>query len=124
MAGSESRSPYRRKQHLHRVQIGGPLSDRKGINVLGGRLSAPALTDKDRADTVVKHRQIEADFIAVSFPRCATDLVEARTLIRPRAVIAAIVAKVERAEVVASVEAMDEVIRAADIVMVARGILG
>ena len=68
--------------------------------------------------------QIEADFIAVSFPRCATDLVEARTLIRAAGSHAAIVAKVGRAEVVASVEAMDEVIRAADIVMVARGDLG
>ncbi|PKQ78890.1 pyruvate kinase [Aeromonas sobria] len=106
-----------------RVQIGGPLSDRKGINVLGGGLSAPALTDKDRGD-ILTASQIEADFIAVSFPRCAADLAEARTLIRAAGSHAAIVAKVERAEVVASVEAMDEIIRAADIVMVARGDLG
>jgi len=105
------------------VQIGGPLSDRKGINVLGGGLSAPALTDKDRAD-ILTASQIEADFIAVSFPRCAADLAEARALIRAAGSQAAIVAKVERAEVVASVEAMDEIIRAADIIMVARGDLG
>jgi len=77
-----------------RVQIGGPLggplSDRKGINVLGGGLSAPALTDKDRAD-ILTASQIEADFIAVSFPRCAADLVEARTLIRAAGSHAAIV---------------------------------
>lgn len=106
-----------------RVLIGGVLSNRKGINVLGGGLSAPALTEKDKLDIVTAH-QLGADFVAVSFPRSAADLQEARQLIRATGSRAAIVAKVERAEVVASVEAMDDVIRAADIIMVARGDLG
>ncbi|WP_429162590.1 pyruvate kinase [Aeromonas media] len=106
-----------------RVLVGGTLSSRKGINVLGGGLSAPALTDKDRADILLA-RQIDADFVAVSFPRSAADLQEARQLIRATGSRAAIIAKVERAEVVASIEAMDEIIHAADIIMVARGDLG
>ena len=106
-----------------RVLVGGTLSSRKGINVLGGGLSAPALTDKDRADILLA-RQIDADFVAVSFPRTAADLQEARQLIRATGSRAAIIAKVERAEVVASIEAMDEIIHAADIIMVARGDLG
>ncbi|MGY3960264.1 pyruvate kinase [Aeromonas popoffii] len=106
-----------------RVLVGGILSNRKGINVLGGGLSAPALTAKDRED-ILTARQLDADFVAISFPRCAADLDEARALIRATGSKAAIVAKVERAEVVASVEAMDEIIHAADIIMVARGDLG
>lgn len=106
-----------------RVLVGGTLSSRKGINVLGGGLSAPALTDKDKAD-ILTARLLEADYIAVSFPRSAADLEEARTLIRASGSRAAIVAKVERAEVVASVAAMDELIHAADLIMVARGDLG
>ncbi|HHQ4560400.1 pyruvate kinase [Aeromonas hydrophila] len=106
-----------------RVLVGGTLSSRKGINVLGGGLSAPALTDKDKAD-ILTARLLEADYIAVSFPRSAADLEEARILIRASGSRAAIVAKVERAEVVASVAAMDELIHAADLIMVARGDLG
>ena len=106
-----------------RVLVGGTLSSRKGINVLGGGLSAPALTDKDKAD-ILTARLLEADYIAVSFPRSAADLEEARTLIRASGSRAAIVAKVERAEVVVSVAAMDELIHAADLIMVARGDLG
>lgn len=111
------------QQVVTRVLVGGTLSNRKGINVLGGGLSAPALTVKDKED-ILTARQLEADFVAVSFPRSAADLEEARTLIRATGSEAAIVAKVERAEVVASVEAMDEIIRASDIIMVARGDLG
>ncbi|MGY3879612.1 pyruvate kinase [Aeromonas enteropelogenes] len=111
------------EQVVTRVLVGGILSNRKGINVLGGGLSAPALTTKDKED-ILTARQLEADFVAVSFPRSAADLEEARTLIRATGSKAAIVAKVERAEVVASVEAMDEIIQASDIIMVARGDLG
>lgn len=50
-----------------RVLVGGILSNRKGINVLGGGLSAPALTAKDREDILTAH-QLEADFVAISFP--------------------------------------------------------
>ncbi|MGA1273492.1 MAG: pyruvate kinase, partial [Burkholderiaceae bacterium] len=59
---------------------GGVLSDRKGINRQGGGLSAPALTDKDRSDMQVA-AAIEADYLAVSFPKSAADMQEAQRLL-------------------------------------------
>ncbi|RZP94785.1 pyruvate kinase [Vibrio vulnificus] len=102
---------------------GGKLSNRKGINLLGGGLSAPALTDKDKQD-ILTAAVLKADFLAVSFPRNADDIEYARSLALQAGCQAHIVAKVERAEVVASEEAMDGVIRASDVIMVARGDLG
>ncbi|VEB84850.1 pyruvate kinase [Citrobacter koseri] len=55
------------------VTVGGPLSNNKGINKLGGGLSAEALTEKDKAD-IVTAAQIGVDYLAVSFPRCGEDL--------------------------------------------------
>ena len=101
------------------VTVGGPLSNNKGINKLGGGLSAEALTDKDKAD-IVTAAKIGVDYLAVSFPRCGEDLNYARRLARD----AKIVAKVERAEAVCDQDAMDDVILASDVVMVARGDLG
>jgi len=105
------------------VIVGGDLSNNKGINLAGGGLSAPALTDKDKQDikTIAK---IDADFVAVSFPRNAGDLNLARSLLEAEGCYAGIVSKVERAEAVATQEAMDEIILASDVVMVARGDLG
>ncbi len=102
------------------VFVGGYLSNNKGINLEGGGLSAAALTDKDKEDikTIAK---INADFVAVSFPRTADDLNEARALLEAEGCYAGIVSKVERAE---AIEAMDEIILASDVVMVARGDLG
>ncbi len=101
----------------------GKLSNRKGINLLGGGLSAPALTAKDVQD-IETAAKIRADFLAISFPRNAQDIEYARSLARKAGCDAKIVAKVERAEVVATKEAMDDVIIASDIIMVARGDLG
>lgn len=105
------------------VVIGGPLSNNKGINRQGGGLSAAALTDKDRRDIKIAG-EIDMDYVAVSFPRCAEDLHEARKLLDIAGSRAEIVAKVERAETVASTEALDEIILACDGIMVARGDLG
>jgi pyruvate kinase len=102
------------------VVLGGVLSNRKGINKQGGGLSAAALTDKDRED--LRHSiSIGADFIAVSFPRTASDMVEARDLMREAGGDAALVAKIERAEALPN---LDAIIAASDVVMVARGDLG
>lgn len=105
------------------VTVGGPLSNNKGINKLGGGLSAEALTEKDKAD-IVTAAKIGVDFLAVSFPRTGEDLHYARRLARDAGCNAQIVAKVERAEAVATDEAMDDIILASDVVMVARGDLG
>lgn len=105
------------------VTVAGPLSNNKGINKKGGGLSAAALTDKDKADIITAAR-IKVDYLAVSFPRTGADLNYARDLAKAAGSNALIVAKVERAEAVATDEAMDDVILASDAVMVARGDLG
>lgn len=105
------------------VTIGGKLSNNKGINRQGGGLSAAALTDKDKADIKVV-AELNLDYVAVSFPRSGDDLREARKLLDEAGSRAEIIAKVERAETVATQEALDEIILACDGVMVARGDLG
>jgi pyruvate kinase len=102
------------------VMVGGELSNNKGINRLGGGLSAAALTDKDRTDLKTGVR-LQADFIAISFPRNAADVKEARALLKAAGGHAGIIAKIERAEAITNIE---EIICAADGVMVARGDLG
>jgi len=99
------------------VDVGGELSNNKGINKKGGGLSAPALTDKDRKDLKAALK-IGVDFIAVSFPRSAADIFEARVLIKAAGGKAKIIAKIERAE---AIPVIDEIISASDGVMVARG---
>jgi len=102
------------------VLIGGTLSDHKGINKQGGGLSAPALTDKDRED--LRHAvAIGADFLAVSFPCSAADMVLARELLSAAGGSAALVAKIERAE---ALPVLEEILAASDVAMVARGDLG
>ena len=103
-----------------RVRVGGILSDAKGINRLGGGLSAGALTAKDRAD-VATAAALDVDYLAVSFPRDGRDMEEARSLLRASGGRALLVAKIERAEAVTHI---DEVVQASDVVMVARGDLG
>ncbi len=98
----------------------GTLSDRKGLNRLGGGLSLGALTDKDRSDIQLA-ASLGCDFLAVSFCRSAEDLNEARRLARDAGSQAGIVAKIERAEAIAN---LDEIVDASDAVMVARGDLG
>jgi pyruvate kinase len=99
------------------VLEGGTLSDRKGINRVGGGLSAPALTEKDIADIQVA-AEIKADFLAVSFPKNAADMLWARELMQKAGCFAATVAKIERVE---AIENLQEIIDASDAIMVARG---
>ena len=105
------------------VTQGGPLSNNKGINKLGGGLSAKALTEKDKAD-IETAAAIGVDYIAVSFPRNAEDMNEARQLLAEAGSTAEIVAKLERAEAVLDHDNLDRIILASDVVMVARGDLG
>lgn len=102
------------------VEVGGELSNNKGINRLGGGLSAEALTAKDKKD-IQEAVRLQADYIAISFPRNAADIHTARDLLKKAGGNAGIIAKIERAE---AVTAIDEIIRASDAVMVARGDLG
>ena len=103
-----------------RVLVGGELSNNKGINRQGGGLSAGALTDKDRED-IRAAASLRVDYLAVSFPRDAADMNEARSLLRQAGGHALLVAKIERAE---AIKHLAEVVKASDAVMVARGDLG
>lgn len=100
--------------------VGGELSNNKGINRLGGGLSAEALTDKDRSD-IKEAVRLQADYIAVSFPRHPDDIHEARALLKAAGGEAGIIAKIERAEALVHIEG---IIHASDAVMIARGDLG
>ena len=99
------------------VEVGGVLSNNKGINRQGGGLSAPALTAKDMDDlkTAVS---INADYVAVSFPKNKEDMYMARQLLRAANGKALLIAKIERVE---AITALEEIIDASDGIMVARG---
>jgi pyruvate kinase len=103
-----------------KVTVGGELSNNKGINRKGGGLSAEALTIKDKKDlkTAIK---LHADYIAISFPRNAADMQKARRLLKKAKGNAGLIAKIERSD---AVPLLDEIIKASDAVMVARGDLG
>ena len=103
-----------------KVQVGGPLSNNKGINRKGGGLSAPALTDKDKADMITA-AAINADFLAISFPREAADVELSRELMQKAGGKSLIIAKIERTE---AIENLAEILDASDGIMVARGDLG
>lgn len=105
-----------------RVMVAGRLSNNKGINREGGGLSAEALTEKDFRDIELAAR-LGVDYLAVSFVRSGADLNKARELLRSAGCDAGLIAKVERAEAVEP-ETLDDIIRASDGVMVARGDLG
>jgi pyruvate kinase len=101
------------------VRQGGVLSNNKGINRQGGGLTAPALTAKDMEDirTAVK---LQADYLAVSFPKSGADMYMARELMRAAGGKAFLIAKIERAEAVKEAALID-IMSACDGIMVARG---
>lgn len=105
------------------VLVGGILGSRKGINRLGGGLAAPALTTKDIAD-IDSLAEVRPDFVAVSFVSSAEDIFQTRDLLRAHQLEPAIIAKIERAEVVADNDTLNGIIDAAFGIMVARGDLG
>jgi len=96
------------------------LSNNKGINLKGGGLSAPALTDKDKEDLKAAVT-MNVDYVALSFACTAKDVIQCRELVMAEGSDAGIVTKVERAE---AIENIDEIIEASDVIMVARGDLG
>ena len=102
------------------VQVGGELSDNKGINLKGGGLTAEVLTDKDKAD-IKTAALIDADYVAVSFPRNAADMKQARMLLEAEGSNAGLVAKIERAE---ALDNLEEIISVSEALMIARGDLG
>lgn len=100
-----------------RIETGGPLSDRKGVNVPDVVLPIPILTEKDRRDLEFA-LSLGVDWVALSFVQRPEDLVEARRLIAGRA---GLMTKLEKP---AALDHLDEIVMASDSVMVARGDLG
>jgi pyruvate kinase len=100
-----------------RVVHGGPVKSHKGMNLPGVNVSAPSLTEKDRADVqfAIAH---DVDYLALSFVRRAEDVEELRAML-PKHIL--IVAKIEKDQALDNIE---EILRASDGVMVARGDLG
>jgi len=100
-----------------RTVYGGPLTSHKGINLPGVDVSAPSLTEKDKADVAfgIEH---DVDFFALSFVRRAEDIMQLKGML-PKGVL--VVAKIEKDS---ALQNMESIVRAADAVMVARGDLG
>lgn len=99
------------------VEVGGTLSNRKGLNLPGVNLSVPALTEKDKRDLEFAVNELKVDYLALSFVRSPSDVEEAKSLAQGTPVIA----KLEKPE---AIEKLEEIIEVSDGVMVARGDLG
>ena len=111
-----------RDEQVHTtVVVGGELSNNKGINKAGGGLTAPALTAKDM-DDIKTAMSFQCEYLAVSFPKNATDMEMARQLANvagePWRHKPALIAKIERSE---AIPALESILRASDGIMVARG---
>ncbi len=102
------------------AEVGGVISDRKGVNVPDAVVPVPALTEKDRRDLAFAVEQ-KADWIALSFVQRPDDVAEARQMIRTAGGTAALMAKIEKP---AAIDRLDEIIELSDGIMVARGDLG
>jgi pyruvate kinase len=103
-----------------RVELGGTLGDRKGLNLKGGGLSISGLADHDLPHIELAAR-MGVDYLAVSFVSDERDINRARKLLRKAGSEAALVAKIERME---AIENLEEICDASDVIMVARGDLG
>ena len=102
------------------VTVGGPLSSHKGVNLPTRSIKTPSLTDKDREDLVFGIRK-GVDYVALSFVRTASDVVEARRFVEQLGATVPLIAKIEKHEALRNI---DEIIETADGIMVARGDLG
>ena len=102
------------------VEIGGPVSNNKGINLPGVEVSIPAMSEKDESDLRWALRQ-GVDFIALSFVRSAKDAEDARKIMHEEGILRPLIAKIEKPQ---AVENLDEIMDAFDAFMVARGDLG
>jgi pyruvate kinase len=103
-----------------RVEVGGKVSDHKGLNLPGVAVSVPAMSEKD-VDDLRWALRMSVDFVALSFVRSAADVEDVRRVMREEGVILPVIAKIEKPQ---AIDNLDEVIDAFDAFMVARGDLG
>lgn len=102
---------------ITKVIVGGRLSNHKGVNVPGARLSVKSLTEKDKEDLEFGIKN-KVDFIALSFVRKASDIVELREILNAKGSHAHIIAKIETPEALGCI---DDILKEADGLMIARG---
>ena len=102
------------------AQCDATVRSRQGLTIVGKAFDTPALTEQDRKD-VASALDVDADFIAMSYVRRASDLRELRLLVDKRDTTVRLVAKIETKE---ALDDLDDILRIADVVMVARGDLG
>lgn len=102
------------------VEIGGPISNNKGINLPGVAVNVPAMSEKDE-DDLRWALKIGADMIALSFVRSAKDIARAHAIMQEEKIFVPVIAKIEKPQ---AVEALEEIVDAFDGIMVARGDLG
>lgn len=102
------------------VEIGGPISNNKGINLPGVAVNVPAMSEKDEEDLRWALR-VGADMIALSFVRSAKDVARAHEIMKEENRFVPVIAKIEKPQ---AVEALEEIVDAFDGIMVARGDLG
>jgi pyruvate kinase len=103
-----------------KVVHGGVLSSKKGVNLPNTRISMPSLTEKDLRDLTFALEQ-NVDWVGLSFVRSAQDIVDLKGIIEAKKCKAKVIAKIEKPE---AIEAIDEIIKSSDGIMVARGDLG
>ena len=103
-----------------RVEVGGRISDHKGINLPGVPVSVPAMSEKDVED-LRWALHLTVDFVALSFVRSAKDVEDVRKVMREEGVLVPVIAKIEKPQ---AIDNLDEVVKAFDGFMVARGDLG
>lgn len=103
-----------------RVINGGPISNKKGVNLPGANLSMPFISEQDRSD-ILFGAEVGFDFIAASFVRCKEDILEVRELLEEKKSPIKIIAKIENMQ---GIHNLDEILEVADGIMVARGDMG
>ncbi|MCI7596331.1 MAG: pyruvate kinase [Lachnospiraceae bacterium] len=103
-----------------RVINGGPISDKKGVNLPGANLSMPFISEQDRRD-IIFGAEVGFDFIAASFVRCKDDILEVKKILEEKKSPIKVIAKIENMQ---GIENLDEILEAADGIMVARGDMG
>jgi pyruvate kinase len=103
-----------------RVEVGGKVSDHKGLNLPGVAVSVPALSEKD-IDDLRWALRTSVDFVALSFVRSAADADDVRRIMREEGIMLPVIAKIEKPQ---AIDNLDEIIEAFDAFMVARGDLG
>ena len=99
---------------------GGRLTEKKGINVPGAQLSVPSLSEKDKDDLLTGIRE-GVDYVAISFIRTADDVTSVKNIVKREGASIPVIAKIEKPE---AVDNLDEILKVADAIMVARGDLG